>query len=360
MLADVWEELQERWYSTQFGSKERLQFYERAAALLENGVQLKEAITEISNIYSQDGKQRFHPIAMASREAAMGMANGKTLSDAMANWIPEQERSLIAAGQKSGALIRALEDCERLIEARGAIIGAVVNATAYPTFLFALLVYLFVVISYQMVPNMARMSDPEGWTGTAALLYSISEFVTGSGIYVLGATLLLLTLIFASLPYYVGPGRVRLDRMPPWSVYRTLHGSTFLLSFAVMLRAGIKPYDSLVMLAETASPWLRERVQAARYGVGLGQNLGFALRNAGHEFPDREAIYFLCVLAQRKGFADSAIKFSERWMTMSLKQVNTVAALVRNISLLFVGAMMLLVLLGSYEMESIVRAGIQR
>ena len=256
MLADAWNDLQERWYSTQFGAKERLQFYEGMATLLENGVQLNDAVREVHSIYSDGDKQKHHPIALASREASMGVSNGKVLADAMANWLPSQERALIDAGQESGDLIGALNDCVRLIEARGKILSSVIGATFYPALLWALLAYFLGIISYKMVPNMARMSDPRSWTGTAALLYEIANFVTGQGIYILVGFVLLLILIFWSMPFYTGPGRVALDRMPPWSIYRTLQGTTFLLNVAVMLRAGIKPYDSLQMLSRTANPRL--------------------------------------------------------------------------------------------------------
>lgn len=42
---------------------------------------------------------------------------------------------------------------------------------------------------------------------------------------------------------------VWLDRtLPPWSIYRMLQGTTFLLNMAVMLNAGIRPYDSLASM----------------------------------------------------------------------------------------------------------------
>lgn len=360
MLGDVWSDLQDRWYSTQFGSKERLQFYESMSTLLENGVLLNDAVRELYGIYSDGGKQKHHPIALACREASMGVSNGKVLAEAMSNWLPSQERALIDAGQESGDLISALNDCVRLVEARGKILASVVSATVYPLLLWALMAYLLGIISYRMVPNMVRMSDPRYWTGTAAVLYEISNFVTGPGIYVLIALVLLVIVIFWSMPHYTGPGRVAFDRMPPWSIYRTLHGTTFLLNVAVMLRAGIKPYDSLPMLSRTASRWLKQRIEATRYGVGLGQNFGQALKNAGHEFPDKQAIQFLCVLASRKGFAEASMRFSSRWLDNSLKQVAMAASLIRNISILLIGAMMILVLLGSYEMEAMVRAGIPK
>lgn len=360
MLMEFWEDLQERWYSTQFGARERLQFYEGLATLLENGVQLNDAVREVHGIYSDNGRQKYHPIALASREGYMGISNGMALAEAMTNWLPAQERALIDAGQLSGNLIDAFNDCARLIEVRSRILSCVATATFYPALLWALLAYLLWVVAYELVPNMARMSDPRSWTGTAGLLHELASLVTGAGPYVVAGLALLLTASFWSLPRYTGPGRVLLDRLPPWSIYRTLQGTTFLLNIAVLLRSGIKPYDGLQMLHRTASPWLRQRIEAARYGVGLGQNLGIALKNAGHEFPDRQAIQFLSILAGRKGFAEAALRFSARWLDTSLKQVTLAADLIRNTSLLMVGATMILVLLGTFEMETMVRAGIQR
>ncbi|MDY1055469.1 type II secretion system F family protein, partial [Pseudomonas aeruginosa] len=125
-------------------------------------------------------------------------------------------------------------------------------------------------------------SDPVTWTGPLATLNAIASFVTGPGIYVLVAVITLTVVVIVTLPTYRWKGRVWLDRtLPPWSIYRMLQGTTFLLNMAVMLNAGIRPYDSLASMIKISPPWLKQRLEAARYGVGLGQNLGVALRSAG-------------------------------------------------------------------------------
>ena len=164
-----------------------------------------------------------------------------------------------------------------------------------------MMVFLLCIVAYRMVPSLARLSDPVTWTGPLATLNAIASFVTGPGIYVLVAVITLTVVVIVTLPTYRWKGRVWLDRtLPPWSIYRMLQGTTFLLNMAVMLNAGIRPYDSLASMIKISPPWLKQRLEAARYGVGLGHNLGVALRSAGHDFPDRQAIQYLCILANRE------------------------------------------------------------
>lgn len=137
-----------------------------------------------------------------------------------------------------------------------------------------MMVFLLCIVAYRMVPSLARLSDPVTWTGPLATLNAIASFVTGPGIYVLVAVITLTVVVIVTLPTYRWKGRVWLDRtLPPWSIYRMLQGTTFLLNMAVMLNAGIRPYDSLASMIKISPPWLKQRLEAARYGVGLGQNL---------------------------------------------------------------------------------------
>ncbi len=201
----------------------------------------------------------------------------------------------------SGNLVQAMGDAISLVEAQARIRATIWQALLYPSALSAMMVFLLCIVAYRMVPSLARLSDPVTWTGPLATLNAIASFVTGPGIYVLVAVITLTVVVIVTLPTYRWKGRVWLDRMlPPWSIYRMLQGTTFLLNMAVMLNAGIRPYDSLASMIKISPPWLKQRLEAARYGVGLGQNLGVALRSAGHDFPDRQAIQYLCILANRE------------------------------------------------------------
>lgn len=359
-IVDQWSMLSELWYSKQFDGKERIQFYESLVALLENGVSINEGLVEVSNVYSDGGKRPNHPIALACSAMSLSVSNGKKLAEACQAWMPYQEAAIIAAGEKSGNLLQAFSDCVRIIEARQKIMSLVLSSSLYPSLLWALMAYLLHVIATRMVPAMARRSDPESWTGIPSLLYSISTFVNNWGLVTLTGFVLFVVTSIVTLPYFCGPIRVHLERVPPWSIYKALHGSTFLLNIAVMLRSNVNQIDALDALKLNAKPWLRERLAAARYGVRMGKNFGMALKLAGHDFPDKQAVQFLCVLATRKGFSDAIHRYSNRWLENSLKNVERYSKSLLILSSMAIGVLMILVLIGTYSMQADVTNTIQR
>ncbi|WP_196252863.1 type II secretion system F family protein [Pseudomonas aeruginosa] len=178
-MGGFWEQLQFAFYSKQFGRKERLQFYESMSTLLENGVPLKDAVAEVHKIFAHEGQHPFHPVAIASREALMGLSNGKRLATAMALYLPAQERALIEAGEMSGNLVQAMGDAVSLVEAQARIRATIWQALLYPSALSAMMVFLLCIVAYRMVPSLARLSDPVTWTGPLATLNAIASFVTG-------------------------------------------------------------------------------------------------------------------------------------------------------------------------------------
>jgi type II secretory pathway component PulF len=360
ILRERYASIARSWYSKQFGGKERIQFYESMVTLLENGVPVNEALQEVSNVYGDEGKQPFHPIALAGSTLSATVSNGKSLAWASQAWMPYQEVAIIAAGEKSGNLQQAFNDCVRTIEARQKILSLILSSSLYPALLWSLMAYLLHVVATKMVPAMARRSDPESWTGIPSLLYSIANFVNNWGLVTLIGFVSFVVISIATLPYFCGPLRVRLERLPPWSIYKALHGSTFLLNIAVMLRSNVNQLEALEALEFKAKPWLRERLIAARYGVRMGKNFGVALKLAGHEFPDKQAVQFLCVLATRKGFSEAIHRFSNRWLDNSLKNVERYSRGLLVFSSLAIGVLMILVLIGTYSMQADITNTIQR
>lgn len=351
-LLDSWTTFADAWYAKQFGAKERIQFYESLCALLENGVGIDDALLEVQGIFSDNGKKRRDPTALAAAGIGQAVRNGKSLGEASQRWIPYQETALIAAGERSNALVKAFVDCVQIIEARGRILSLILSVTIYPAMLWAMMAYLLHVISSRMVPAMARVSNPEGWTGIPYLLYQVSTYVSHWGLLTLILVVGSIVLSLVSLPFLTGPLRVRLDRLPPWSIYKALHGATFLLNVSVMLKANINQIEALRSLQQGANRWLRERLVAAIYGVNQGKNFGEALRLAGHEFPDKTAVQFLCVLATRKGFSEAIHRFSNRWIDQTLKQVERYTSAFLTFSTIAMGLLMLLVVSGVFSLQS--------
>ncbi|MCI1021419.1 type II secretion system F family protein [Pseudomonas putida] len=358
----------ESFYATQFGKKERVQFYESLMGVLEDGIPIEVALETVEKAFSNNGKE-LHPVSIICGEIAMTVRGGKSLAHSCRARVPYDEASLIETGEETGNLVQAFRDCVRIIEIRQRITRLVRSVVALPSLTWSLMWALLYVIALWMVPSMSRRSDPESWTGIPALLYYLSNLVSSYGLAILVGLVAVIIIAVFTLPVFCGlsikpdsptwkvqvsrflqHARLRLEACPPWSLYKVLHGSIFLLNMSVMLRTGINQLDALAILNRNAPPWLRERLDAIHYGVSSGKNFGEALKLAEHQFPDAMAIHYLEVLATRKGFAESMERFANRWLEQTLLRVDATSKFLIAMSSVCMGVLMILVVIGIFQM----------
>ncbi|WP_313025491.1 type II secretion system F family protein [Pseudomonas lopnurensis] len=356
----------EAFYAAQFGRDERILFYENLMAVLEDGID--DALETVGRAFSNGGRE-LHPVSIICDRVAMNVRSGKSFADSCRTHFPYDETSLIATGEEAGNLVEAFQDCVRIIEVRQRISRLVRSIVVLPTLTWGLMWALLYVIAMWMVPSMTRRSDPDTFTGIPALLYQLSQVVSHYGWLIIVVIVGMILISVLTLPRFCGleltptspvwkiqvsrllqGARLRLERIPPWSIYKALHGSIFLLNMAVMLRAGINQLDALDTLKRSATPWLRERLDAIHYGVSSGKNFGQALRLAGHQFPDPMAIHFLDALATRKTFATSMERFANRWLERTLEQVAAISNSLIALSSIGMGVLMILVVVGIFQM----------
>lgn len=346
-IADLFASLTIRYWS---GT--RITFYEGFQNLVENGLGPNDALKELNKIWSNGGRKPDEPLAIFTRDLMVHLIDGMPLSKALARWVPYEEASLIEAGGRGARISQACDDVVRTIEAQQQIRGAVATALAYPVFLLVPLNTLLWMVADKLIPQMAKLSDPETWSGSSYALYQLANLVTNYGALIGGGLLAAVIAITFSLSRWTGALRMRIDGLPIYSTYRMIHGSTFLLNMAVMMRAGIGPDEALKTMGEFANPWLKERISAARHGLGTGVNLGVALENTGHNFPDKRAIQFIRILAAREGFPEAINRYSTRWLSTSIKQLQRLAQISLAVGLIMIGAVMGLVVSGSQDMQN--------
>lgn len=336
------------------GASSRIEIYEALELLVSNDVMLVKALREIYRVESKDGRKKTEINAIIIYEAVTALESGRPLADALEPWIPDQETQLIRAGERSGNLQGAFKDSIRIIEAKRKIMGAVLAGAAYPMLLMAMVCLLLWQVSSKMVPQFARMLPPEQWTGAAAVLRVIADFVTNYGFAAAGVATVIGAWITWSMPnMHRSRLRLYLDRIPPWSIYRMLHGSTFLLNIAVMLRAGIRVQEILTMMGKNGSPWLRSRIGAALQGINAGRNLGLALHSAGQNFPDERAVQFLRILAEQEGFDDKLANFGERWLEKSVSAIGAASKIMLAAGICMSGGLIMLILAGVMSIQSL-------
>lgn len=348
---EAWYQFSTWWLRGQFREKEKTDFFRTLKLMLNGNVQMPVALSEIYRAYSEDGTKRRNIVAIVASDCLLQVNTGKTLGDALRRWLPDDECSLLDAGNTSGDMIGAFDRLIRIIQSKGLATKAVMSATLYPSILLLQCGYILNKVSVELVPKLLRGRTAETIEGPAYVLKELAHFVSTYGIVSLGVGASIVVAIALSLPVLRGNIRYYLDKLPPWSFYRMMYGSTFFLNVGVQMSAGVKLSKILSDAADKANPWLRERLEAALFGVNNGKTLGDALAEAGYDFPDRRAVYFLRAITSHKGAEENIEQFGKEWLDESITKLQRMAKVMLACGIILNGALILLVLAGASGME---------
>jgi len=311
------------WAKLQLGPAARLALYRRIARMLSNGLPLLRILDELHERASEHGRRPTEAMAIVLQDWKREVQNGRMLSEAMRAWVPAAEHMIVHAGEQAGRLEGALEAVVDVVIAARRIRGAIIGGLAYPAAILVMVnlyVYLF---GTRVIPEFARVVEPGRWHGVARSLYVMSGFVQHWMPLVLLLVVGAIALVVTAMPRWRGDLRTRLDRLPPFALYRLISGTGFLMAFSALQSAGITVEKSLLRLQDGASPWLRERLQGALFGVKSGLNCGEALRAAGYGFPSPQIVDDLCVYAQYRGFSEALKMIADEWMEEGVQTISS-------------------------------------
>jgi type II secretory pathway component PulF len=328
----------------------RRRLWLKLAKLIGNGVPILQAFETIrARRVISSGKS--HSQAVAISAWINGIKNGQRLSYMLNGWVSENERMLISAGEQSGTMEKALQSSARVMEAKKQINSAVFGGIAYPFILILLAFGVLILFGFKIVPAFLRLASPEKWTGHARAMIEVSLFAQ-QWLWLLALFVVVVIIaFFVSLPRWDGPLRIRLDRYAPYSIYRVMLGSTWLIGLSAMVEAGLRIEVALAQLSTTASPWLSARIEGCLRGTRSGLNVGEALARTGYGFPDVEIIDDLGVYSSLSGFDVALATLGKEWLEESVIQIQEKMRVVFGASMLLVGALVIFMVGGMMNMQ---------
>ena len=309
------------WARVSMTAAMRMRVYRRIATMLSNGLPLLRVLDDLYLRASHRGRKPAEPLAIALFEWKRSVQNGRTLAEGMRDWVPPTEQMLIQAGEQSGRLEASLLAVVEVVQATRKIRAAVIGGAAYPVLVLAFVLGYIYLFGTRVIPEFSRLGDPAMWHGPARSLHLMSHLVQGWMLQLVLLLLSLAALLLYSMSRWRGSLRLVADRLPPYSLYRLLSGSGFLLAFSALLSAGVTVEKSLYRLCDSAGPWLRERLEGALLGVKSGLNCGEALRNAGYGFPSPDIVDDLCIYSEYRGFPEVLKTLADEWMEEGVARV---------------------------------------
>lgn len=329
--------LEEGFIRLQFTGRKRLAIYRKLIRFLRNGVQLTQALEILWNHATEDGKKPKRAEALALDAWLKAIQNGLSFGRAIRGWVPEKDRRVIEAGEEAGKLELALDNAIFIAENERRIKSTLIGGLIYPAILVGVVIAFLVLFGVRVVPAFEDILPRSRWTGTGAQMAYLTDFVNYWLFPCLLAVAVLIGVIIWSMPRWTGSMRVRLDRWPPWSLYRLTTGAGFMLTVAAMVRAGVPIPNVLRTMMRDASPWFAERMQRTLQFVNNGSDIGEALWKTKFEFPDKETVQDLRAYARLEGFSEVLENLGKEWIDQAVQNVKAQTDLMRNAGIIMVG-----------------------
>lgn len=315
-----------------FNNAFRKKLWAKIATQLKYGVPLLIILKNLKEQYKNNGMlgNIFEDIYEKFKE--------KGLSYALKNYVPYDELMLIESSESGGKLYSGFELAERIVEAKSTIKKAIRAALAYPSFLFALLIVMLLMVAFVLIPSFEGISDPAAWRGFGYVLYLTASFLGSVYGAIFGIFCILgIGFMFYSFPNYTGEYRTLLDKFPPYSIYRMIVGSTWLFTFSSLMKAGRQQADILESMknSEISTPYLKDRIEKILENFGK-KKFGDALLLANTGFPDEEIINDLKTYAELPEFEDKLYKISEDWIKQGQEKLTEQAKIVQTACLVLI------------------------
>ncbi|EBB6726080.1 general secretion pathway protein GspF [Salmonella enterica] len=335
-----------------FNASDRLMIYEDLAFLLDNSVKLEDAVKGMAD-NRREGTFRPGASVYCLQDVTLALTRGKELDQGLRRWIPRSEAAIIQSGVQEKRLTDALRRAMQLVLAIRDIRATVLERLTQPLLLLVSLIALACMMSWTFVPQLETLSPREQWSGSLVWMANISDvFGQHLALWIIG-TLFIFAWVYWSLGNLTGPARRLMDTLPPWSVYREIQGSIFLLNFSALSRAQVKNEDALLQLSLHASPWLRQRLNATHRLMKRGRSLGQAMYEAGYQFPSRDAINRLKLLTQGDGGEAIIDSFARDQLARTLANIKSLASKLNLTIYLLSGLYMGLVAFSTQNLSAI-------
>jgi type II secretory pathway component PulF len=344
------QEFQAKLTKTRFRTSRKMRFriYRKLEGMLKTNEALSRALDRLYQNTSEMGKHPNLPAAVALREWFLKDRAGISLSQAMEGWVPAGELYMIRAGEESGTLAKALNSIQAMGDKGKQMKEAISYAIGYPVAMFILVSFVIYTFGVNLIANM-RANAPKNVVAAMGGVAAFSDFITVWGLYIVAGIVVVCIIVASTLSTFRGPIRTKLDMYPPWSWYRVMQGSGFMLGLSSLLGAQVPLKRSMEILEEQGNPWIRERIGAARQEILRGHNLGEALRMTKYNFPDPMVAIDLEILSERADVGQVIEQVTEEWIREQIEMLKMQAVLARNVGMALVGGIIAWVMMSIFK-----------
>jgi type II secretory pathway component PulF len=314
-----------------FNRKIRAEVWGMIADLTGTGMDLSRALELVGKTFEQRGPG-IKGIMIELRKSLASDRFGETVR----RYTPESESLIFAKfGQTDDAkLFRA---AARIATVEAEIQKAIVGAVVRPSFMLVLMLVLLFFLGKDFYPTLMLVSPMEDWPQSWQVVAGMALWVADNPMMLFVYLGIIYSIYKVIQKNYVGPLRKRLDKIPPFSLYRMSVGATF--TFVLLENASVgNAINSNLMrvLAKDSSRYAKSRIMAIEKNIA-SMNIGQAAIASGQNFPDPELNAVLEAYAEQKNWVESFRAYAETWLERLEAKVKA-AVSVLNMILMIISA----------------------
>lgn len=326
----------------------RMGMYEKIASFLDSDFDLVSTLTAIRDRYVLRKDSR----AVILSDWLRVLAQGGRFPDAIAPWVPAAELMLIESGDRSGDLKSGLREAVVLSSSARKSQAAIFGGVAFPSVLFAMVIAILCLFQARMVPIFSELLPIAKWPESAQMLNFISGFLYNNLFFILIAFGIIAFIIGKTMGSWTAPPRNIFDKLPPWNIYKSYQGSSFLIALSSLLRAGVPAYNALRAIYRNASPWMRIHLSKMMVTMNMGGgNVGRALDTG---LLDDETAGEIQDYARLGNFAEAIYVFGAKSLEKGVQDIQFRMNIIKNLLLVVVALIILWMYYVSFMLQQVI------
>jgi toxin co-regulated pilus biosynthesis protein E len=251
----------------------RAEFYEMLSALVADGKPLDASIRELKERYV--AKKR--PMAGMLVHWLSTLDEGKSFGEAVKGYAADTEATIIAATDKSGALAEGFKMAAGVARAGAEIRSAVMNEMRGPLIQLAVLFAVMLFFSIKIAPSLTGSIPMWAFDDNQRALFQLTDSVARYWFYAVPVMVAVVAGVIYSVPRYTGALRPYLNKIPPWSIYRTYSSASFMISLSALITAGVSIESALRFIRQQSPPWLQSHLSIMVGRMRSGTEQGAAM-----------------------------------------------------------------------------------
>ena len=258
-----------------FDADSRRSVYRKIVMFMEEN----QAPIEAIRVMRAQSQRRKAPIAKILVSVEKALKEGKSLSKAFAPWVPPNELIFMAVGETADTLAASLRLADEMMTQNRAlkkeIIGAISGPLAQVALAMALVVAFSTGLAPKMKPMMSKVDVPPDVT---VAFFGFADVMQAIWPVMIIGVISLAVGLYLALPNWSGPARTKFDAyIPPFSTYRWVQGSVFLISLGAMMRAGVAPREAIIQLMTVSTRWFQYHAKRMLARIARGASVADAM-----------------------------------------------------------------------------------